>query len=285
MQSYKSRVLNLYNAQNEGDQFRIEPSNTKVTLNYNAGGKPVDFLYLTVQDVDVHAKMFDNATAIGAESSRAQAAENSLAADLESESGRASGVESNIQSELTAEKTRVAAQEIFEAGELANEVATRLADDLALGSRITNETNARTAADSKHTTDISNEISRASGEESRIEQRLDVYKYDNDVKVNAGDAKHDAYETYANARMDTIEAKSSSDGTANSDAVAAEAKTRADEVFRLDGRIDSVLSNIDPASLDSLSEIVGKFNADGLTYADRLTALEAVIASLVEQLN
>lgn len=285
MQSYKSRVLNLYNAQNEGDQFRIEPSNTKVTLNYNAGGKPVDFLYLTVQDVDVHAKMFENASAIGAESSRAQASENSLAADLESESERAAGVESSIQSELTAEKTRVSAQEVFEAQELANEVATRLAEDLALGSRITNETNARTAADSKHTTDITNEITRASDEEARIEQLLNTYVSTNDAKVNAGDSAFTAYENYANARMDTIEAKSSSDGTANSDAVAAEAKTRADEVFRLDGRIDSVLSNIDPASLDSLSEIVSKFSNDGVTYADRLTALEAVIAELVNQLN
>ena len=62
--SFKSRVLNLYNAQNEGDHFRVEPSDTKVTLNYNAGGKPVDFLYLTVQDVDVHAKMFERKSTV-----------------------------------------------------------------------------------------------------------------------------------------------------------------------------------------------------------------------------
>ena len=285
MQSYKSRVLNLYNAQNEGDQFRIEPSNTKVTLNYNAGGKPVDFMYLTVQDVDVHAKMFENTSAIDTERSRAQASENSLAADLESESERAAGVESGIQSELTTEKARLSTQEAHEAQELANEVATRLADDLALGYRIDNETNARTAADTKHTTDIADEIKRAGDEESRIEQRLDTYRYDNDVKVNAGDAKHDAYEIYANNRMAAIESKSASDGTTNSDAVADEAKTRAEEVLRLDGRINSVLSNIDPASLDSLSEIVSHFNEEGLDYASRLTALEAVIAALVEQLG
>ena len=284
MLSYKSKVLNLY-SQDEVHQFRIEPSDTKVTLNYNAGGKPVDFMYLTVQDVDVHAKMFENTSAIDTERSRAQASESSLAADLESESDRAAGVESGIQSELTAEKTRLSAQEVFEAQELANEVATRLAGDNALGYRIDNETNARTAADSKHTTDIADEIKRAGDEESRIEQRLDMYRYDNDVKVNAGDAKHDAYETYANARMADIESKSSSDGTDNSNAVAAEAKARADEITRLDGRIDSVLSNIDPASLDSLSEIVSKFNEDGVDYASRLTALEAVIAALVEQLN
>ena len=46
MLSFKSRVLNLYNANNEGDHFRVEPSDTKVTLNYNAGGKPVVFQFL-----------------------------------------------------------------------------------------------------------------------------------------------------------------------------------------------------------------------------------------------
>lgn len=284
MLSYKSKVLNLY-SQDEVHQFRIVPSESDVSMSYDGGALPVEFPLLNTQGVNVHTKMFENASAIGAESSRALNAEVDIANDLEAESERAAGVESGIQSELTAEKTRVSGQEEYEAQELANEVATRLADDLALGSRITNETNARSAADSKHTTDITNEITRAGGEESRIEQRLDTYIYDNDVKVNAGDLAFSAYENYANARMDTIEAKSTTDGTDNSDAVSAEAKTRADEVFRLDGRIDSVLSNIDPASLDSLSEIVNKFTDDGVSYADRLTALESVIASLVEQLN
>ena len=284
MLSYKSKVLNLF-SQDEVHQFRIVPSDVDVSMSYDSGALPVEFPLLNTQGVNVHTKMFDNATAIGTESTRALNAEDSLAADLESESERAAGVESGIQSELTAEKTRVSGQEAFEAQELANEIATRVADDLALGSRITNETNARSAADFKHTTDITNEITRAGDEESRIEQRLDVYIYDNDTKVNTGDAKHDAYELYANQRMLDIESKSTSDGTSNSDAVADEAKTRADEVLRLDGRINGVLSNIDPASLDSLTEIVGKFNDDGVTYADRLTALENVIASLVEQLN
>ena len=284
MLSYKSKVLNLY-SQDEVHQFRIVPTEDDVSMSYDGGALPVEFPLLNTQGVNVHTKMFDNSTAIGAESSRALNAEVDIANDLEAESERAAGVESGIQSELTTEKARVSGQEEYEAQQLANEVATRLAEDLALGSRITNETNARSAADSKHTTDITAEITRAGDEESRIEQRLDTYIYDNDVKVNAGDNAFSAYENYANARMDTIEAKSTSDGDANGVDLAAEAKTRADEVFRLDGRIDSVLSNIDPASLDSLSEIVGKFNADGLTYANRLTALESVIASLVEQLN
>ena len=186
---------------------------------------------------------------------------------------------------LEAEIARLANQEAFEAGELAAEVANRLAGDNALQNALTNETNARTAADTQHTTDISNESLRATSEEQRIEAKFDAYQSSNDIKVDAGDAKHDAYETYANARMTDIENKSVSDGTANSDALAAESKTRADEVSRLDGRIDNVISNVDPASLDSLSEIVNKFNADGVTYADRLTALEAVVAALVEQLN
>lgn len=48
----------------------------------------------------------------------------------------------------------------------------------------------------------------------------------------------------------------------------------------LNSRIDFVVSNSTPASLDSLAEIVAKFNADGLTYADRLTQIEGVLARL-----
>ena len=51
----------------------------------------------------------------------------------------------------------------------------------------------------------------------------------------------------------------------------------------LNSRIDFVVSNTTPASLDSLAEIVAKFNADGLTYADRLTQIEGVLARLTAQ--
>jgi uncharacterized protein YdgA (DUF945 family) len=126
---------------------------------------------------------------------------------------------------------------------------------------------------------------RAQGEESRIEQRLDVYIYDNDAKVNAGDAKHDAYEVYANDRMLALENKSTSDGDSNSANLQSEIDTRVSEVARLDGRIDFVVNNVDGSALDSLSEIVNKFSSDGLTYENRLSNIESVLQQLVEQLS
>lgn len=284
MQSYKSKVLNLY-SQDEAHHFRIVPSDVDVQITHDGGVLPVSFPLLYTQGVDVHEKMFDNSSNLTAEIARAQNAEAVLQDNLDEESGRAVNAETAIQFALDTEKSRLANQEAYEAGLIASETANRVAGDNALQNALNNETTARQAADNQHTTDISNEALRATTEEQRIEGLLNDYKSSNDAKVDAGDAKHDAYEGYANARMDTIEAKSVSDGTANSDAVSAEAKTRADEIARVDGRIDFITSNVDGASLDSLSEIVTKFTNDGVTYADRLTALEAVIASLVEQLG
>jgi len=51
---------------------------------------------------------------------------------------------------------------------------------------------------------------------------------------------------------------------------------------KLGSRVDFIVANTDQASIDSLSEIVTKFNADGLTYANRLTYLEAVVDRLTK---
>ena len=284
MQSYKSKVLNLYSP-DEAHHFRIVPSDVDVQITHDGGVLPISFPLLYTQGVDVHEKMFQNAEGIASESLRAINAESAIQSNLSDEIARAQYAESETQAALDAEIARLSNQEAFEAGELAAEVANRVAGDNVLQNALNNETKARTAADTQHTTDISNESLRATSEEQRIEAKFDAYKSSNDVKVDAGDAKHYAYELYANQRMTDIENKSTSDGTANSDALATESKTRADEVSRLDGRIDNVISNIDPAALDSLSEIVNKFTNDGVYYADRLTALEAVVAALVEQLN
>jgi len=282
--SFKSKVLNLY-SQDEVHHFRIVPSDVDVQITHDSGALPVDFPLLSTKGVDVHEKMFDNASNLSAEISRAQNAEAVLQDNLDEESERAVNAETAIQFALDAEKSRLANQEALEASSLATETANRVAGDNALSNALTNEQNARIAADTQHTTDISNESLRATSEEQRIEAKFDAYQVSNDAKVDSGDAKHDAYELYANQRMTDIENKSASDGTANSDALAVEVKARQDEVFRLDGRIDFITSNVDGASLDSLSEIVSKFNADGVTYADRLSALEAVVNSLVEQLG
>jgi len=65
--------------------------------------------------------------------------------------------------------------------------------------------------------------------------------------------------------------------------VEAEAKRATEEEGKLSARIDFIVHNTSATALDSLSEIVNKFNTDGQGYADRLTYLEGVIAALVNQ--
>lgn len=284
MATYRSKVLNLW-SQDETLQMRIVPEADKVRMFYNNGSLPLEFPYLTTQGENVYQKMSANAQAVLDENSRAVAAEDVISANLTQETNRALSAESGLQSQFDDEKARVSAREISDAAERAAEQAARIAADNLITYNLNNEITDRQAQDAQHTLDISNERIRATDEEERIEEKLDAYQLSNDAKVDAGDAAHAAYVTANNARLDDIEAKANSDDSAGSAALQTEIDTRVSEVARVDARIDSVLSNIDPASLDSLTEIVNKFNQDGVTYADRLTALEAVVSALVEQLG
>ena len=61
--------------------------------------------------------------------------------------------------------------------------------------------------------------------------------------------------------------------------LASEVSTRTTEIARIDTRVDSVLSNIDPVALDSLTEVVTAFqNADG-SISDALAALSTAATS------
>ena len=55
------------------------------------------------------------------------------------------------------------------------------------------------------------------------------------------------------------------------------------DVKRIDGRIDFIVSNVNPSALDSLTEIVNSFNSNGASYASRLTYLEGIIQELVNR--
>lgn len=284
MATFKSKVLNLW-SDDETLQMRIVPEVDKVRMFYNNGSFPVEFPLLTTQGENVGEKMNANAEAIQDETSRAIDAENLLNVNLSNETNRALSAEDALTVAFNDEKARVAAQEVFEANERALEQSQRISADNAFTATLNAEIQTRQANDTQHTNDINAELNRAQSEEARIEQKLDVYVSSNDAKVDAGDAKHDAYEVYANDRMLSIETKATADANTNATGLQTEIDTRTAEVSRLDGRIDFVVSNTDPAALDSLTEIVNKFNADGATYESRLNSLEQVIQQLVEQLN
>jgi hypothetical protein len=89
-----------------------------------------------------------------------------------------------------------------------------------------------------------------------------------------------ALQTYVDSKISQTAIDSSVSITALQTQLDAEKKARQDADIKLGTRIDYITSNTDKTALDSLSEIATKFSADGLTYADRLTYLEGVVARL-----
>lgn len=282
--SYKSKVLNLW-SQSELYNLKVVPEEDKVRMFYNNGSMPVEFPFLTTQGENVSYRMQANADAIESEASVRQTQVAGLSLDITNEFNRATSAELAIQTALDAEKARVATQEAFEASERAAEQSARQSADNALSATLNAEIQSRQAQDTQHTNDINAEASRAADEEERIEEKLDAYVLSNDAKVNADVAALASYVSSNNARLDVIEGKAIDDSDTFNGLLALETKARTDEIARVDGRIDSVLSNVDAQALDSLTEIVNHFQLNGQGYADRLTAIESVIQQLVEQLG
>jgi len=283
--SYKSKVLNLY-SQDELKQFKIVPGD-KAQFEYKQGAvhKFVDFHKLSVEDVDVHAKMFENSASVVTETGRAANIEAGLQSGLDGEIKRAGDEEARIEGLFTVEKARVQAQEANEASSLAAEILARETKDLQIDQAIANESATRQAHDSAHTQAIVNEQARAELEEKKIDDKFEAYKASNNARATADEAAFLAYQTSNDTKLDDHiddfdlqKLKQVSDNLA-------EAQRAQTAEQGLQSQITNILSNSDPASLDSLSEIVSHFNAQGVTYADRLSALESVVQALVEQLQ
>ena len=174
--------------------------------------------------------------------------------------------------------------------QVADEKKARENEDSALGaqlatlnSNINTEVKARTDA-------ISDEAkARANAISAEAKSRTD---YDNYLENTINNNKFilDYVESDGKARDAALEVKLGVESTRASGAEAviqanldAEAKSRSDEVKRLDSRIDFITSNADGAAIDSLSEIVSQFSTNGQTYANRLTYLEGIVAALVNK--
>ena len=281
---FQSKVLNLY-SDDSTHHLRVKPESTRALFQYDGGVLPVEFPKLTVQDVDVYDKMAQNTTDINYEINRANAYEAKLLSDVQNESSRASGVEEGLQGELDAEKARVAARETFDVSALATEVAARQSADASFTATISAEIASREAADSIHTVAIAAESSRADTEEKRLDGLInqnwvELIQRARDIEDQAT-LDRDA----ESARMDAIESKAAADYSEFDERFGTSGTDNTSKFDALTLRVDGILSNTDPASLDSLAEIVQKFSADGVDYAQRLTNLESVIQQLVEQLS
>jgi hypothetical protein len=148
-----------------------------------------------------------------------------LGAAIVAEETRALGAEAALQAAVDAEKLRAEAAELVLTNDLAAEVVRAMAAEGVL------------------TSNLSAEVSRAQGEEGRIEGKLDQEILDRAADVTAEETR----------------------------ALAAEAAIASDlaaEVIRATGaegglqtQIDFITSNVDPAAIDSLTEIVAEFQA------------------------
>ena len=284
--SYKSKVLNLY-SQDELAQFKIVPGGDKAQFEYKQGlaEKFVDFHKLSVQDVDVHEKMFQNSQAVLDEYSRARGIEAGLQAGLDAEIKRAGDEESRIEALFNAEKTRVAAKEVLQAQDLANEALSRETKDLQIDQAIATEAATRQAADSAHTLAIVDEQTRAQTEEKKIDDKFEAYKASNDARATSDEQAFVDYQNSNDSKLDDHIAAFDAQKLKQVSDNLAEAQRAQTAEAGLQSQITNILSNTDPSALDSLSEIVNRFTADGVTYQNRLSSLEAVVQELVNQLQ
>lgn len=140
---------------------------------------------------------------------------------------------------------------------LAEETLARSNVDASLAASVAQERQERMIADSALSVDISDNF--AALDEAIVLER-------NERK--ASDA--------------AIDVKLADNFTALTSAIAQEKKERQAFDTILGSRVDFIVANTDPTSLDSLTEIVTKFNADGATYASRLTYLEGVVDRLTK---
>lgn len=151
--------------------------------------------------------------------------------------------------------------------------------DSKLTTDLGTESKARADADSKLTTDLTAESKARANADDFLQAQIGglwggVQTIENDsknrdsalgVRVNTEITRATNAETTLQSNVDAEAAR----------ALAAEGK--------LSDRIDFIVSNTNPTAIDSLSEIVAQFNQNGAGYADRLTYLESVVASLVNK--
>ena len=279
---YRAHVLNLYDDSN-AHHFQVSPSLDKVSMAYDGGALPINFPLLHANNVDVFAKMSENTQAVVDEQTRAVDAETVLQDNINLGRSELDAVDAGLRTDIDAEVARATQVDNNFSVSLANEVADRQAGDQTLTTDLAFEVNRATAAESVINANHNAEVALARSEEARIELKVDDYVTANDTKLDNHIGVHDSYVSSNDTRSQQIE----DDAQALSDKQQLDHDTevadRQAAVLNLQNQINSILSNSDPAALDSLSEIVASFQADGASYVSRLDSIEATLQELVNQ--
>ena len=191
---------------------------------------------------------------------------------LSSELDSLSGVTGNVQSQIDSEASSRAAADAQEAQDRAaadsQEADARAAGDLA-------EKNAREAADAGLSQDISDEAdARAAAVSQEAQARSDGDSQEATARQNADSA--------LSGRLDVLEADPVTKSYVDTWG-ADEATTRAAGDANLQSQIDNLTSNLDPAALDSLTEIVSAFQAADSDLTAAINSLSTTANSAIGQ--
>jgi hypothetical protein len=237
-------------------------------------------------------------SAIGAEQTRAEAAEAALASDISDEEAARiaadnilTGDVSNLVSRANTNDTRSTAIETA-AGIVEGRVSEAETDIIA----IENAATTLTGRVSTLETDLASEVSRAEAAEAELESDLAAEVTARIAAVSAEQTRAEAAESgladdiasETSAREAAISAEQtaraaavSAEATARAAAISAETTARESAISAVNSRVDSVLSNIDPAALDSLTEVVSAFQSADGSLTDAITNLTASSATAV----
>lgn len=202
-------------------------------------------------------------------------------ADVDAEQSRAEGVEASLQSQINALSAGTS-------GDLAAEIAARIAGDQALAADIAEEVDILNDAINTLSTDVAAEQTARESGDSALDARLDVLEGSETTGGSVAKALKDAkdYTDTEQARAEGEEARI--EGKVDQEILDREAaisnlkgsvSSGYDTLKKIEDKIENVLSNVDPAALDSLTEIVSAFqDADGDLTAS-ITALSTSSSS------
>ena len=278
---YKAHVLNLYDDSN-GHHFQVSPGLDKVNMSYDGGLLPINFPTLHANDVDVFLKMSENKQEIDNEVARALLAEQANTDALALNRSELNAEDALLRADIDSEVARATQIDDNFALSLATEVSDRQAGDQTLTTDLAFEVSRATAAEGVINANHNSEVALARQEEARIETKHDNYVLSNDGRVLLVETTHANYVVANDARSAQIESNASDLADKQQTDHDQEIADRQAAVLNLQTQINSILSNSDPSALDSLSEIVASFQADGASYVSRLNSIEAALQELIE---
>lgn len=277
---YKSKELTLYNDGGYKLQIRQIDGSTdagpgfsiKTTLLNGAGDWG---LYVPMLKVDT---MY-GVRAVGSMIGMHEYYVSQLNVNLPAEVVRATNAEASLQANINAEAAARLSQDNTHSAQIAQEISDRQTGVYQLDVKITSETSRAQASELVLTNNLAQTNLDVAAE---AKARADADSKINDAVSAEVKARGDADFKLTNDLSAEAKSRADADFKLTSD-LAFESAERKSEIARVDGRINFIQANTDPAAIDSLTEIVNNFNVNGASYASRLTFLEGVVAALVNK--